>query len=404
MNRSTVYSLFGQVVNSALMFAIIIGAAHLSSPGELGIWSLAVAVWTIGTMVNRAVVVTGALVAEADRVSPLSRERTEAGLLASVLVGIGGAVAIGLLAVFGARNMFAELMIFALGIAAYLPYDTIRFRLGQLDRSLAAAVMEASRGVLLVAVIWCSSIFVFPSLITLAAAFLCANVVLLACAMILVRSVPRWGSFKWMFSAEWSRYSLLLLEAALNSIGANSPVILATVIVGPAEGGAARIAFTVAGGMGVLLTAILPASTLHFVRALKAGENLWKLYLGWSSAVSAFGAIYGIVILFLPERVGNLIGGESWGAASLLILPVALELCLRGPLNGAPLSLRSALAFKSVVVLRVSSSVLIIFATCVGAYWAGLNGLFWGFVAAQTAVSVLGTGMVASKSFGRLAN
>lgn len=394
MGKSTMHSVVGQLMNSALMFAIIIGAAHLTTSRELGFWSLAVAVWTIGTMVNRAVVVTGALVAEADREDPLSRGRTEAGLLGSCLLGTVTSAVVVLIAIGGLRDLASELLVFSLGILVYLPYDSLRFRLAQVGKPFASSMMEICRGVLIASIMTCSSVRAAPSLMTLAVSFAWANVTLLIVAMFLIGCVPRWASFNRVIAQEWSRYAWLLLEAVLNAVGSNAPVILATVVVGAAEGGAARIAFTLAGGLGVLISAIIPVSTLGFVRAIRGGVRLWRLYAGWSLVVSVLGALYGTVLLLLPDRAGYLVGGDSWPMASLLLVPVVLELCLRGPLNGAPLSLRSALRLKSVVVLRLSSSFIIIALTFVGASEYGLLGLFWGFFAAQAIVSVLGSAMV----------
>lgn len=394
MSGSSTYAIVGQAVNSALMFSMVIVAAHLVSPSGLGVWSLGIAIWTIGVMVNRAVIVTGSLVAEGDRNDPLAAWRTGAGFTASSIIGVVTACGIVGLSLYGDDTLSSELPLFAMGVVFYIPYDTLRFRQHQLGAARSAALMEVARAALFFLLIATTSLAGKLTLFTLSASFALSNLAVLVAVGFLVAVRPSFSALRRMIADEGPRYGLLFVESAMNAAAANAPVIVATLAVGAAEGGAARIAFTVAGGMGVIITAVLPVSTLKFVRSLRQGTGLVRLYLNWSWLISGFGAVYGLIILFIPDSIGRLIGGASWELATIVLLPVALELALRGFLNGAPLALRSALLFRSVVVLRLVSSILILLFSYAGAALAGISGLFWGFLVAQVVSVCMGIGLV----------
>src|SRR5699024_4820003 len=107
---------------------------------------------------------------------PLAVGRTSGGVLASLIIGLVAGVAVSTIPFFMGNVLLHELIVFAVGIVGYLPYDTLRFRLAQLGQPGLALSMEVARGSLTALLLLLFYLWSELDLLSLSISFAFANV------------------------------------------------------------------------------------------------------------------------------------------------------------------------------------------------------------------------------------
>lgn len=93
----------------------------------------------------------------------------------------------------------------------------------------------------------------------------------------------------------------------------------------------------------------------------------------------------GIVLLALPDQLGEAVLGATWQEAKHLLLPTAAQILLIGLMIGFRTGLLGMRAVHKAVVIDVSTTVLILVLTVSGAIIDGAEGAMWGVAISHAA-------------------
>jgi hypothetical protein len=149
--------------------------------------------------------------------------------------------------------------------------------------------------------------------------------------------------------------------------------------VGAVRGAQILLAPVVALRMGISLIAVPEAARVlkRWPRRLQA----FCMVLGGSQAAAC--VLWGAGLLLLPPRVGELMLGSIWPAASALIVPTTLLLAAGAVFDGAFTGLRALGVSRRSMPVRIARSIAWVIGGIVGAFLGGAAGSVWGTVAAN---------------------
>lgn len=158
-------------------------------------------------------------------------------------------------------------------------------------------------------------------------------------------------------------------------------------IVGVSAVGVVRGAELLLGPFLAVLMGLSLVTVPEAARVLRqAPHRLGKFCLMLSGALAGAALLWGVALLLVPDRGGELVLGDVWGAASDLIVPAALGVA------GSSLGIGAAAGLRALAAARRSLRAQLFASTCYvggglgGAAAGGAVGSAWG-VAAATIVS-----------------
>ncbi|MBV6701323.1 hypothetical protein [Kitasatospora aureofaciens] len=156
-------------------------------------------------------------------------------------------------------------------------------------------------------------------------------------------------------------------------------------IVGVGAVGAIRGAELLLGPFLALLMGLSLVTVAEAARVLRQAPHRlggFCLLLGGGQAAAAL--LWGAALLLMPDRVGELVLGDVWHSASVLILPATLGVAGAGLGSGAAAGLRALAAARRSLRCQLFASTCYVGGGLGGAAVAGTVGSAWG-VAAATA-------------------
>jgi len=162
--------------------------------------------------------------------------------------------------------------------------------------------------------------------------------------------------------------------------------------------GSMRAAQIILGPFQVVFQGIWLIAIPEQVRLLRtAPQRLRAASMTFSGFLAASAALYGIAVLFLPDRIGRALVGGNWDGAAEIIFPLALSFAGLGGVMGAASGLRALAAASRSLQARTIVTVMIIVGGIGGAllgqslgaaiglavaYWIGAAVWWWHFNAA----------------------
>ncbi|MEV3869665.1 hypothetical protein [Streptomyces sp. NPDC049906] len=161
-------------------------------------------------------------------------------------------------------------------------------------------------------------------------------------------------------------------------------------IVGVSAVGVVRGAELLLGPFLAVLMGLSLVTVAEAARVLRRAPHRLRafcLLLGAGQAVGAL--LWGAALLLVPDRVGALVLGEVWGAASELIVPAALGVAGAGLGVGAAAGLRALAAARRSLRCQLFASACYVGGGLGGAAVAGTVGSAWGVAAATVSGSAL---------------
>ncbi len=207
-------------------------------------------------------------------------------------------------------------------------------------------------------------------------------------AMRILRVTPSWRELR-QFVVEHSWVSLrLTADSVLVAISTYVIPVIVAAVSGLAAAGALRAGQTLLGGIGILVLGMTPVITIEVMRALRAGRSEMGILLTWALSLGAVGAVYGTLVLLLPESIGRALVGDSWPGASAVLLPLVLQGLVRGPYTGGFIILKARLDLDGVLRLRLLSCIPSVALPTIGAVLDGSVGAAWGLFLAAIVIDV----------------
>jgi O-antigen/teichoic acid export membrane protein len=155
-------------------------------------------------------------------------------------------------------------------------------------------------------------------------------------------------------------------------------------IVGVAAVGVVRGAELLLGPFMAVLMGLSLVTVAEAARVLRRAPHRlggFCLVLGGGQAVAAL--LWGGALLLVPDRLGELVLGDVWSAASALIVPVTLGVAGAGLGTGAAAGLRALAAARRSLRCQLFASACYVGGGLGGAVVAGTAGSAWGVAAAS---------------------
>jgi len=193
-----------------------------------------------------------------------------------------------------------------------------------------------------------------------------------------------WIRFTWPFS--W-RY---LLSYSANS-GAS---LVGTSALGAVAG---KTALSGVGGnvslvrvFGTFQIAAVAAGTSRIARTALRPREVLGLGAKFSALTTTVAALNGLVLVVLPDRIGEaVLGGPVWEAAKPLLWANAAQILCLGIITGARAGMLGMRAAKYTVKIDVVTTVVVLAATVIGVVVHGVLGAFWAVGIGQAAMAIV---------------
>ena len=363
-----------QFVSSLGNFLLVFGLAQSSSPGEFGVYALAIAVLSFALSLSRSIVATPFTI---DSSSPQDLPGSPAMSLeqsSALALGLGGVLAGAVIPVVAVAALVGEglvgvLVIFTVCLPLLTLQDLLRYVAVARWRPSVALAADSS---------WTLAVLGFFSYQLLADDPAPAWVGALVWGLGLVASVlvlvlfgiaarPRWAGL-WERLRTDRRRPQLAAEALLVGGG---PILLYTlvgVLCSTSTVAALRGASAVFGPFNTLLTAVALALVPE-VRRLRRPRGE-RLLVGAIALAAVGGVAFGLVsALLVPDRAGSALLGSTWPLTQPILLAttaeyVGLALLVGGVVlcrakNRVDIALRMQVVFWSGVVTSVVATGLV---------------------------------------------
>jgi O-antigen/teichoic acid export membrane protein len=310
-----------QLLYSFGNFALTVVVAREVSAAAFGTYSLIIATYLISVAIVRGLTSETLVVrfSAADRSSWRDAARDATG--ASLVLG----VVLGALMVAASFFTHGSLATTGLTVGIFLPglvlQDTLRFAALAHGRPALALVNDATQAVVqfgaLAVLITSGNTKVWQLVSAWGGA---AYVAALVGALSLRLAVRPFGVFAW-FRAHGDLAGKYALDDLASQGSQQVTVYVVAGAAGLTDAGGLRGAQTVFGPPSILNVGVQAAVTPELVRILRTSTRRLHsavLYLGLGLA--AVGAVWGVLALFIPDRFGHQLFGDTWAQAQPLLV------------------------------------------------------------------------------------
>lgn len=383
----SLWGMSGQGLSSASSLVLAIMVSRESAPSEVGAWAVGYALYTFVLAITRNVVSTPTLITAHSNQD--QAQKPTGPISASLTVGIiaGFALLVSASLISGPTRAF--IVIFSLALPILLCVDGFRYWFIRTQRPQIMAAMD---------LLWLTFQILLGILAiraghggaTITASWVVAAATALTLALIVAFTVPTFRAALEFFKTNRQASSTFFLDSIISSAAANGLPPMLGVILGLTATGYFRGGLTIIGVAGIAVMGLAPIATVELARRRHSRPRVdLHFLLLWSAGMFAFGLAFSVITTHLPENLGKAVLGETWYGTAQILLPLSLQLALRGPLIAVPIVLRVSRRYPWLIAGRIISGVSILTATISGAYFWALPGAAWGWLAGTTA-STLG--------------
>ncbi|WP_329287631.1 hypothetical protein [Streptomyces sp. NBC_00691] len=197
------------------------------------------------------------------------------------------------------------------------------------------------------------------------------------------------GARSWMREQRDLGYRYLVENVGVSGAGQLRAYGLGA-IVGVSAVGVVRGAELLLGPFLAVLMGLSLVTVAEAARVLRQAPHRLRVFcllLGGGQAVAAL--LWGAALLLVPDRLGELVLGDVWQAASELIVPAALGVAAASLGTGAAAGLRALAAARRSLRCQLIASTLYVGGGLGGAVAAGTVGSAWGVAAATLGSSAV---------------
>jgi O-antigen/teichoic acid export membrane protein len=192
-----------------------------------------------------------------------------------------------------------------------------------------------------------------------------------------------WLRYTWGFS--W-RYLISYVATQGGALAAASAV---GAIAGARALGGLQGAILLVRPFMTLQIAVTAAGTGHVAR-LVGSEGAIRSYVGKVSGLTtAAAALNALVLLALPDGVGEAVLGDSWAVAEPLLLATGVQIVFLGLMSGVRAGLLGMRAIRKVMRIDLVTTALVLAASVVGAEVNGALGALWAITGVQALAAVV---------------
>lgn len=375
-----------QAIAGASNLAIILMAAHALGDSS-GLFVIIFTVYSLALGASRA------LVGDPTLIHPLeARERPGEPIGAAIMLGLGLGVLIfgaGAVTLIWNHELAYALMVLAVVICPLLLQD--------LGRELGFATKRANRAIRL-DTWWLVLVIVGAVGLKLTHTHVLAWFVAVwggtgALCSVLTFSQNR--GFPIAFSIGWIRFTWPFSWRYLISYSANQGAsLVGTSTIGAVAG---KTALSGVGGnislvrvFGTFQIAAVAAGTSRVARSSLRPRQVLGLGAKFSLLTTTVAAINGLILVALPDRIGQaVLGGPVWEAAKPLLWANAAQIICLGIVTGARAGMLGMRAARYTVKIDVATTVVVLVATVVGVIVDGVLGAFWAVGIGQALMAII---------------
>ena len=366
--------------------AIILMASHALGNSS-GYFVIIFTVYSIALGASRALVGDPTLIHPAE-----ARERPGEPMGAAILLGFGlGALilAAGGVTLIWNREFGYALMALSIFIAPLLMQD--------LGRELGFATKRPGRAISLDS-LWLVLVVVGAVGLHMAHTHSLAWFVVVwggtgAISSVLTFSQNR--GFPIAFSIGWIRFTWPFSWRYLISYSANQGAsLVGTSAIGAVAG---KAALSGVGGnvslvrvFGMVQIAAVAAGTSRVARSSLRPRQVLGLGAKFSFLTTFVAAINGLILVALPDRIGEaVLGVPVWHAAKPLLWANAAQILCLGVITGARAGMLGMRAARFTVKIDVTTTIVVLAATVIGVAVDGVLGAFWAVGIGQAAMAIV---------------
>ncbi|MFI8930478.1 hypothetical protein ACIG3E_22690 [Streptomyces sp. NPDC053474] len=379
------WGLADQAVCSMTNFAVGIYVARALGLSAFGVFSLAWVTYGVVLGVSRGLA-TDPLVVRFSGVSTASW-RAAAAQSSGTALGVGGAVgAVSLVVGLGVGGRVGPAFA-ALGVVlpGLLLQDAWRYSFFAAGTGRKAFVNDLLGGVALVPALLVAARVDSVAAFVLAWGTAAAVAAAYGCLQSGIRPQPA-GARAWLREQRDLGYRYLVENVGVSGASQLRAYGLGA-IVGVSAVGVVRGAELLLGPFLAMLMGLSLVTVPEAARVLRqAPHRLGTFCLMLSGALAGAALLWGVALLLVPDRGGELVLGDVWGAASDLIVPAALGVAGSSLGIGAAAGLRALAAARRSLRAQLSASTCYVGGGLGGAALGGAVGSAWG-VAAATVIS-----------------
>jgi hypothetical protein len=375
-----------QAISSASNILITLLAARVLGTDSFGLFGVVLLTYMTIQGVSRA------LIAEPLLVRPKEAEERPGEAVGAALVfglGMSVLVAIGAVAVAAVDE---ELGLALLVLAATAPLLVLQ----DTGRYLAFAVHQPSRAVAL-DVAWLAVIVGAVAVIELLDVetlswFIFAWAGSGAAAGLLV--LHQWRGHRVQLGTVWLRETWPFSWRYAISFAARQGAVLVAssaivVILDAAALGAIRGALLLYGPLVQLQAASVAAGVAEVARLARWGREVNRHIARSTVLTTGAAAVNLLIVLVLPDNLGELALGDTWEATKPLLLPAGLQMIFLGSISGVRSALLGARAVATTLRLDIITAVLAFVTPIIGALvFDDVEGAYW-VLSAGTVVAAM---------------
>lgn len=386
------WSIADQALISLANFALSAIVARTMGPTDFGAFTIAFTAYLLTLAISRSVATQPLLIRYSGTSQTEWRRGTSQAAGTVVVVGIGGGLACLAAGSLAEGALREALITVGFMMPGLMLWDIWRYAFFAAARGKSAFVIDAVLVAVLLAALAAIALFrgasvVWPTLAWGASAA-AVGVVGSAHAGVLPRPLLAWTWWREQRDIAL-RY---LLEAATESTATLMTYNGIAFIAGLAAVGTLRGAQLIFGPLNILFQGLNLVAIAEGVRLLKSsGRRLRDACLLLSAALVGATLVWGSAISAIPDSLGVLLLGPTWGPARSVLLPAILGLVAIGLIVPAWVGLRALGAASQSLRVRIISSPVTLLCGVGGAALLGVQGAAWGIA--------IGTGFGAALSW-----
>lgn len=373
MLRGFGWGIADQALSSASNFILGIAAARSLPRAGFGAFGIAYATYTLALVITRAFSSEPLTVRfSGDRFDP---QAARAATGATLLVSGGFAVMLEMLAPFFDGPLRVSLVVLGLSIPGLLVQDVWRYAFFASGRSPAAVLNDA---VWAIVQLGCLLGFAFLGGLDLPRVMMSWGIGA-ACAAVV-------GGFQsgvhpsiYLARSWWRMHKDLagrFVGERVSMYGANYGIVYLTSLVGGlTEAALIRAGQLLIGPLNVLNMGLgLAALPQAAAAARRSIRSLIRVSLVTALVIGIGSALWGVVVLTMPEGLGTLILGDSWVGARFTGAAFALYMVGAGTQTGALIGLRALEKAQKTLPMTIATGIFVLLCGIIGTAIAGARG------------------------------
>lgn len=192
-----------------------------------------------------------------------------------------------------------------------------------------------------------------------------------------------WLRETWMFS--W-RYLVSYLATQGGALAASVGLVA---IAGARTLGAVSAAQLLQRPVGLFQAASVAAGTSE-ISNLGPRRDEARRHVRRTTVLTTLVAVANLVVLvLLPDQLGRLALGDSWGPAEPLLLPASIQMVMLALTSGTKASLTGRREVRTTLRIDIVSVLVLIALPLVGVAMDGARGAYWAFALGQAVVALI---------------